>query len=132
MLSRSDGDISNKSQETRSRIWDYKKTMKKVGDNQDDHLVGVQDKAGMRRDLIVGRRWSDGPGTMEERARKQRSGENALCDKLLSYMGWEGDQGEAAAGTERDVSEDRCTASKHCFIPDQRFLKTSSGNPSKL
>ena len=56
MLSRSDGDISNKSQETRSRIWDYKKTMKKVGDNQDDHLVGVQDKAGMRGDLIVGRR----------------------------------------------------------------------------
>ena len=56
MLSRSDGDISNKSQETRSRIWDYKKTMKKVGGNQDDHLVGVQDKAGMRGDLIVGRR----------------------------------------------------------------------------
>ena len=57
MSSRSDGDISNKSQETRSRIWDYKKTMKKVGGNQDDHLVGVQDKAGMRGDLIVGRGW---------------------------------------------------------------------------
>ena len=106
MSSRSDGDILNKSQETRSRIGDYKKTMKKVGDNQDDHLVGVQDKAGMGGDLIVGRRWSDGAATMEERARKQRSGENALCGKLFSYIGWEGDQGEAAAGTKRDVSED--------------------------
>ena len=84
MLSRSDGDISNKSQETRFRVRDYKITMKKVGDNQDDHLVGVQDKAGMRGDLIVGRRRSDGPATMEERARKQRSGENALCGKLIS------------------------------------------------
>ena len=52
------------------------------------------------------RRWSDGAATMEERARKQRSGENALCGKLFSYIGWEGDQGEAAAGTKRDVSED--------------------------
>ena len=66
----------------------------------------VQDKGGMRGDLIVGRRWSDGAATMEERARKQRSGENALCGKLFSYIGWEGDQGEAAAGTKRDVSED--------------------------
>ena len=56
MLSISDGDISNKSQETRFRVRDYKITMKKVGDNQDDHLVGVQDKAGMRGDLIVWRR----------------------------------------------------------------------------
>ena len=48
----------------------------------------------MREDLIVGRRWSDGAATMEERARKQRSGENALCGKLFSYIGWEGDQGE--------------------------------------
>ena len=54
MLSRSG--ISNKSQETRFRIRDYKKTMKKVRDNQDDHLVGVQDKAGKRGDLIVGKR----------------------------------------------------------------------------
>ena len=109
MSSRSDGDILNKSQETRSRIGDYKKTRRKVGDNQDDHLVGVQDKAGMGGDLIVGRRWSDGAATMEERARKQRSGENALCGKLFSHVGrdaWDGDQGEAAAGTKRDVSED--------------------------
>ena len=66
----------------------------------------VQDKGGMRGDLIVGRRRSDGPATMEERARKQRSGETALCGKLFSYIGWEGDQGEVAAGTKRDVSED--------------------------
>ena len=60
----------------------------------------------MREDLIVGRRWSDGAATMEERARKQRSRENALCGKLFSYIGWEGDQGEVAARTKRDVSED--------------------------
>ena len=43
---------------------------------------------------------------MKKRARKQRSGDTALCGKLFSFIGWEGDQGEAAAGTKRDVSED--------------------------
>ena len=46
MSSRSDGDILNKSQETRSRIGDYKKTMKKVGDNQDDYHVLSRTKEG--------------------------------------------------------------------------------------
>ena len=35
-----------KRKETRSRIWDYKKTMKKVGDNQDDYHVLSRTKEG--------------------------------------------------------------------------------------
>ena len=40
-----------------------------------------------------------------KKGQENRDRETPLC-AANSFIGWEGDQGEAAAGTKRDVSED--------------------------